>query len=143
MKACPGRRVTLEQESELGGREVQVPAVLPGSEALGIDLEVADHDPVAAAIGRGTPQRRTNARDELRQLERLGHVVVGAELEADHDDVDRVARAERITIGTVLDLRISRRPRSRRARAASGRVRRGRTSRGERDRALLARRRLR
>jgi hypothetical protein len=36
------------------------------------------------------PEQRPDARDELGQLERLRHVVVGAELKAD-DDVDRVA----------------------------------------------------
>ena len=43
------------------------------------------------AVRRGPAQRRAHARDELGQLERLRHVVVCAELEAD-DDVDRVAR---------------------------------------------------
>ena len=45
-----------------------------------------------ASLRRGPAQHRLDAREQLAQIERLGDVVVGADLEAD-DLVDRVAAA--------------------------------------------------
>ena len=51
------------------------------------------HD-ARTAVRLRAPQERANARGELRHGERFHHVVVGAEVEAAHAVIHRVARGE-------------------------------------------------
>ena len=91
------------QQIELHAGQRHLPAVRVDEPArVQVELEPPDPHPVGgrrAASGcagwtspgpRCPPQHRADARQQLAQLERLDHVVVGTDLEAD-DPVDRVA----------------------------------------------------
>ena len=110
--------------------------------AARVDREVAVHEDGALALralGRGAAQDRAHARDELARVERLRHVVVGADLEPD-DLVDVLVARRQHQHRQVARLRGSAcRPRRRRCRAASGRARRARASRTGRASALPCR----
>src|SRR5919106_5427502 len=73
------------EQLELLGGELDGPAFQPDLEALAVDLEVADLDVALAlaAVPAAAPDDRPHARQELAWRERLGHVVVGAHLEAE------------------------------------------------------------
>jgi hypothetical protein len=59
-------------------------AVEAGDARAEVDLEAAEaQHVVVGGLRRGTAQQRLDARQQLARLERLGQVVVGAELEAD------------------------------------------------------------
>ena len=69
----------------------QALAVEAGDARAEVDLEAAEAQHlVAGRLRRGAAQQRLDARQQLARLERLGQVVVGAELEAD-DAVHRLA----------------------------------------------------
>ena len=88
----------MAQDVELGGGEVDAPLAALDAPTLEVDDQVlvAD-DPAALGVGEvavGAPQEGLDAAHQLAQAERLGQVVVGAELQAD-DLVDLVvARGE-------------------------------------------------
>ena len=93
----------------------------------GVDREIAVHEHRALAlraVGRRAAQDRAHARDELARVERLRHVVVGADLEAD-DLVDvLVARGRASAPAGRCSGGCACRPRRRRCPEASGRGRR-------------------
>ena len=55
--------------------------------AAGVEAHRADGEDLLVVLGHGhaAPQHGPHAGDQLAQAERLGHVVAGAELEAEHD----------------------------------------------------------
>ena len=85
MNTWPGRRASSTQEAELGRRQLQLGSAARRPEPGRVDLEVADAQDFLVGRAVRPAQQRADACDELRHLERLRHVVVGAELEADHD----------------------------------------------------------
>ena len=88
--------------------QVDLLAVASHHTGLGEDLQVTElelHEPRFA--GAGTSEQRPDAGGELLGLERLGHVVVGAGLEAGHD-VMGVGTGRDHDIGTALVFRSSR-----------------------------------
>ena len=90
------------QELELGRGELDRPAADRDPHAGQVDLDVGDPQHLGAAgSGRlGPPQHGPDPGHELLGAERLDHVVVGAQLQAD-DPVGLVPRAVSITIGTL------------------------------------------
>ena len=107
----PGRAGQRRQDLELDERQLRLVAADP-DRALGeVDPQLADDERrlVGRGLGRpahlGAPQRGLDPARELAHRERLGDVVVGAELEPDdlvdllglggqHDDRDRAAAAQ-------------------------------------------------
>ena len=84
------------QELELGGRELDVVAGAPHLVGVLVELEVGDdHAPHGRLRGLHAPQDGADARHELLDAERLGHVVVAAQGEAAHLVLGRVARREK------------------------------------------------
>ena len=74
----------LEQQPELGRRELDAPAGDRREHARDVELDVAGaHELDGRVRSLGAPQHRPDARDELLGAERLGDVVVRAELEPD------------------------------------------------------------
>src|SRR5207247_11446425 len=73
----------LPEEVELLRRELDLLLADLDLTAAGVDDEVAVLDRLALALlalGRCAPEDRLDARDELTRVERLRHVVVGADL---------------------------------------------------------------
>ena len=79
----------LDQQTELRRGEREIPPVLPRGVADDIDLEITHTKDGLGGLGRRPAKDRPTARHEHRHVERLRHVVVGAELQAD-DDVGRI-----------------------------------------------------
>src|SRR5207237_4318951 len=73
------------EQLELLGGELDGTALHPNLEAIPVDLEVADLDVrLLLDVARSAPAGDgADARDELAWRERLGHVIVGAHLEAE------------------------------------------------------------
>src|SRR6188472_1517159 len=90
----PGLAREVTQDLELGRGEPDPPRAPLNAPALEVDHEVSVADDPAAGrvreIAVRPPEERPDAAQELAKGERLGHVVVGAELEA-HDLVELVA----------------------------------------------------
>ena len=75
------------EQPQLGRGHHELGAADPDLVAIAIDRHVADRERGPGrghGLGRGAPQHRRDPRDELARRERLGEVVVGAELEAEH-----------------------------------------------------------
>jgi hypothetical protein len=83
----------MTQDLELGRGQADPPVAALDASPFEVDEQVAVADHAATdrvgEITVGTPQERLDAAHQLAQPERLGQVVVGAELEAD-DLVDLV-----------------------------------------------------
>ena len=86
------------EEIELLGREAQAFLPHPHRPRAAIEPEFAEfldlHDAAFLGGGLGTAQQRHHAGGELRERERLGHVVVGADAKADDLVQLAVARAQ-------------------------------------------------
>src|SRR3984957_11823439 len=79
----------LPQQRELGRREVHLLAPQPHHLARQVDLDLADLDHRRRGLDRplgrpGPAERGQDAREQLLDAERLGHVVVGAHVERGH-----------------------------------------------------------
>ncbi len=72
------------EQLELGARQRNQPPGHLSPEAGNVEDDVAGPDHVAGRRASVTAQDRAHASDELTWTERLGHVVVGTQLEADH-----------------------------------------------------------
>ncbi len=83
--AAPGIGGQQAQQVELLGRQRHVLAGQAHLVLAAVDLQIADHD---HRVGLGhlghAPHDRLDPRDQLAQPERLDHVVVGPQLQADH-----------------------------------------------------------
>src|SRR5262249_57639521 len=80
-----GVREQIAQQIELAGGEIDAVAAPMRLVRAEIDLDVADAAGLEARRpAAGAAQHGAHAREELRDAERLGDVVVGAELEAEH-----------------------------------------------------------
>jgi hypothetical protein len=81
------------QQLELAAGEVEVAIAARGAVGARVEAQVAGLDDLVLA-GRAAAQQRVQARSDLRERERLDHVVVGAGLQAADAVVDLVARGE-------------------------------------------------
>src|SRR5882724_1633746 len=82
----PGRPHQGGQELELLGRQLDLAALHPDLEAIAVDLQIADLEAclLFLRVGRSpATQHRADPGDQLTGRERLGDVVVGADLEAE------------------------------------------------------------
>src|SRR6266508_1108084 len=78
-----GVRGELGQEVELGRREMDLPLRHEDAPRAHVDAEIAELEAAASPCGGPrAPEHRLDARDELARAEWLGHVVIGAELQA-------------------------------------------------------------
>jgi hypothetical protein len=84
---APRPRDQRPQQPELSPRQRHVGPRDGGLVTRGVDHQVADLDAPDLLLVRhaASAQNRPHARDQLARPERLGHVVVGAHLETDHD----------------------------------------------------------
>ena len=95
VNATPGSATSDDQEVVLGPRQRDGGVVPPDLPGRAVDVEVEEADGFVSPLGGrrvgGTrsPEHGTDTRHELARLERLRHVVVGADLEAG-DAVDQV-----------------------------------------------------
>src|SRR5256886_12953118 len=74
------------QKLELLRRELDLPTLHPHLEAIAVDLQIAGLEArlLLLGVGRPTaPKNRADPGDQLAGRERLGHVIVGADLEAE------------------------------------------------------------
>ena len=94
MKTCFGRRASSSRSRNSVAVSCELLAALPGGEPGGVDLEPGDAERRLRRRRSRAPQHRLHARHELGQLERLRHVVVGAELEPDDDVMELAARRQ-------------------------------------------------
>ena len=108
----PGLRGQELQQLELRRRQAHLGAVDEHLTRVQVDLDAADRRCAGRRAPRGRARRRRmSARtrlDELRERERLGDVVVGAGLEADHDVGLGVARGQQDDRQRTRSARISR-----------------------------------
>ena len=133
MNTRPGRARQRGEDLELDERRRDRVAVAHDGALGRVDAQAADLDRllvVGLRVGHaGAPQRGLHARAELAHRERLGDVVVGAELEPEHlVDLLRLGGEHDDRHGRALARAGACRPRGRPSAAASGRARRGRTA---------------
>src|SRR6478735_1773657 len=82
-------------QRELAGRELHLPLTDVGTPAAYVEPDPAAlQHVVARAYAVGLPQPQPDPGQQLREAERLGHVVVRAALESGHRVADGVARSE-------------------------------------------------
>ena len=77
------RRSSASSRSNSIGVSVTADAVARDRPPFDVDLDVAEPEALARRRPRA-PQQRFDAREQLEDAERLGHVVVGAEPQAAH-----------------------------------------------------------
>ena len=76
------------EQCELAGREVLALGAGRDADAQGVEDDVASHESLVAALG-GTAGQGPDARQQLREREGLGEIVVGAGVEPGHAVVER------------------------------------------------------
>src|ERR1700757_49238 len=64
------------EEAKLGGTQIDGPAGARDALFFAIELEIADHQHHRNAFGTGTPQERSDPRQQFGDRERLDDVVV-------------------------------------------------------------------
>src|SRR5262249_5681000 len=96
----------IEQEIELAPGQVNLPTTVAGAQLFEVDREPVERE--LRDLETGAPQHRTDARPKLIELERLGDVVVGSQLQrlnlvdgliarGKHDDRDLRVPADQAT----------------------------------------------
>ena len=107
LAGAPGRAGQGREQLELLGGEVHRVALHANLEAVAVDLELADlHVRLLLGVaGTGAAGDRADAGEQLARRERLGHVVVGAHLEAE-DLVALLDAAGDHDHGDVLGVRV-------------------------------------
>ena len=89
MSTWPGRRTSSTSRRNSVAVRARSRPSFRADEPGDVDLEIAHAKDGLGRLGRRPAKHRPAARDEHRHVERLRHVVVGAELQAD-DHVGRI-----------------------------------------------------
>ena len=135
----------VEQELELGGREVHLVTVHASAALVGVEHHLADGDhasgTVRACASLDPPEQRRHPGHELTGAERLGHVIVGTDAEPDDLVGLRVTRRDHEHRHPPVLLDATHTPPGRRSPVASGRAPRDRVGSARPARPRTARRR--